>query len=712
MIYVKRAVLTGAIVCATSFAALAQDMFTADTLPAHEPDVENGKLVFNAAGCATCHAVDGKLDLVAGGERFSNKLGTLYAPNITDHTAGIGNWSDADFLNAVMRGQAPDGTDYISAFFPWPSYARMEVTDALDLRAYLKGLPQSDAMSKPREVNRIGRMAFRLQSDDRAPLTMAGDAQLQRGEYLVEALGHCGECHTPRKRFAMDLDRKFKGYQGYFKGHAPDISPERIAAIAPEAVINGVFVEGMKLNGRPIASKSMLRIVQATSTLSLDDRAAIYAYLAQVPVDASGIADVTPVQVAAATAGSTDQSAEVMSDKEVAAKLAAETGSQGLMDQVMAVCDVQDDLAITPAAPSKVAGSASVPAEIEQAADQAMDKSCRTCHGPGQRNEAVFAMHDVFDMGRDPKAVTPNDPDGSPLYASIAGGRMPIGSQMTPEEVDAIRNWIIALGQAGAAQAQSGVSNDAEQSDVGGAAQMTMDDLPKFAGGDFAQLMLATATDLGDISERDRPYIRYLSFANTPLPQIDCDAPAEHRNPMRFLHAGLNKFINSVSRARTLASVTPVEGTGGALVRIDIRDYGWDVEDWRALSEGVHTVGAELAGFSATAWEDLAEVNPYAVDPHSDPFLAVISKGTQTAVPILNADWFTHFGASSPYYDMLLRLSGDIRDIESGIGIDVDREIQNVNMARSGFRESGGERSQSYVRALRFGKRRVLLEVL
>ena len=201
--------------------------------------------------------------------------------------------------------------------------------------------------------------------------------------------------------------------------------------------------------------------------------------------------------------------------------------------------------------------------------------------------------------------------------------------------------------------------------------------------------MLAAATDLDGQRERDRRYIRYLSFANSPLPQVDCDAPPELRNPIKYLHAGLNKFINSVSRADSLAPVTPVDGTDGALVRIDIRDYGWDFDDWRALSEGVHTHGAVEAGFSAKAWDELAEVNPYAIDPHSDTFLNALSKGTHTAVPVLNADWFTHFGSEAPYYDMLLRLPAHIRDLEDTLGVDVDRRIKEVDMIRAGFAESG-----------------------
>ena len=681
-----RGVTATVALCATGFAAQAQELLTAADVAGHTPDAKNGEQVYNAAGCATCHSVEGDLNILAGGRKFENRLGTLFAPNITNHSAGIGSWSDVDFVNAVLRGQSPEGEQYISAFFPYPAYARMSVEDALDLRAYIKTLPESDAPSKDHKVNRLGRTAFNMQSTERAPLSGAGDEQMKRGEYLAEALGHCGECHTPRKRFSMDLDKRYQGYLGYFGEYAPDISPTRLANIDAATFAHGVLVEGKKLNGRPIAAGSMRRIVQATQKMSREDRAALFAYLSKKPVDASSLPEVTLASATGGTATVAPPKEDPVKakEKEKIEEVAKKTGSEGLMMQVSSVCDAPEPeaaVALTAASSAEVG----VDPEIERAADRVMDASCRTCHGPGQRNEKTFPMHDIVDMARDPSAVKPGDPEGSNLYQSIAGGRMPLGPQMTPEDVDAIRAWIVALGETGAA---APAPQDTAAT-VQAASSKDPEELPTYAGGDFTTLMLAAVTDLDKQSERSRPYIRYLDFSNTPLPQVDCDAPPEHRNPMFFLHAGLNKFINSVSRGETLVPVTPVDGTDGALVRIDIRDYGWDVDDWRALSEGIFTHGAEEAGFDEKAWEELAVVYPYAMDPHSDAFLNVLAKGTHTAVPILNADWFTHFGSTSPYYDVLLRLPEHIRILERRLRIDVDREILDVNMIRAGFAESG-----------------------
>jgi len=125
------------------------------------------------------------------------------------------------------------------------------------------------------------------------------------------------------------------------------------------------------------------------------------------------------------------------------------------------------------------------------------------------------------------------------------------------------------------------------------------------------------------------------------------------------------------------------------LVRIDIRDYDWTGEDWRIVSEGVYAEAVRNAGFSVEAWEDLAEVYPYAIDPSSDPLMSVIADATQASVPIMDADWFARFGSQSPYYDVLLKLTDDVIDLERRIGVDADYEISKGNVVRAGFTGSG-----------------------
>ena len=694
--------------------ALAENaLFEGGTLDSYAADAGRGEQVYDAAGCATCHSVEDDMMLLAGGRVFENRLGKIYAPNITaDPVAGIGAWTNDQFLNALMRGVSPEGDAYYGNFFPYAAYARMKPEDALDLFAYLKTLPQSDAVSREHEVNLFGDSALLLMNTDRAVLTMSADPQIARGQYLAEALGHCGECHTPRSGFDMDLSNAYSGYMGFFGDYAPDITKARLEKFGPEAFIVGTMGKGLKLNGKPLAAGSMRRVSMLSGKLGLEDRAALYAYLTNAPVDLAALpqpplilTDATPAAKAApvdATAQVDVPAVEVAETAPVidAKEIGKATGSENLMKVVAAACE-PPAAAVVAEVPKPAPGvietvAATAPAgvsrEIEAAADAVLDKSCRSCHGPGQRNDRTFPMHDIGDLAMDPTAVIPGDADKSPLYSSIALNRMPLGTKLTPAELDAIRAWIVALGEVPKAvpvlAADPVVEASVEAAPVPAAPPLAAEiTLPRFVGGDFTQLSLAAVSDLQSIDERDRVYMRFFTFADTPLPQVDCMMQGKMLNPMQYLHAGLNKFVNSVSRGPRLVPVSPVAGTDGALVRIDIRDYGWSDQDWQALTTGIYTDGAAEAGFSEAAWADLAKIYPYAIDPASNSLLAVIADATATPVPILGASWFTHHGSEAPYYDMLLRLPADIKDLEARMGVDVNAEIYDRDVVRAGFTE-------------------------
>lgn len=193
-------------------------------LPPHVADAANGELLYHASGCRSCHlpgpgiATDDP-GLPAGGKPLRTPVGTFYPPNITpDRATGIGNWRDLDFVNAVMRGIAPDGRHYIPAF-PYTSYAAMRVEDILDIRAYLMTLAPVTAPSRAPDVPlaflvRRGMGLWKWIGLDLA--TWQPDpAQTDgwnRGAYLVNGPGHCAECHTPRNLFmARDNSKAFMG---------------------------------------------------------------------------------------------------------------------------------------------------------------------------------------------------------------------------------------------------------------------------------------------------------------------------------------------------------------------------------------------------------------------------------------------------------------------------------------------------------------------
>ena len=200
-----------------------------DRLPNRDPDLDNGELVFHAGGCASCHGED-----LAGGQVFETAFGTFRAPNISpDPEFGIGEWSDLDLANAMMRGVSPGGEHYYPAF-PYTSYTRMEPGDIIDLKAWLDEFPPQandvpgHELSFPWNLRRGIGLWKKLYLKQRPVLAADQLSESgRRGRYLVEALGHCGECHTPRSVLGgPDLDRWLAGGPNPDgEGKVPNITP-------------------------------------------------------------------------------------------------------------------------------------------------------------------------------------------------------------------------------------------------------------------------------------------------------------------------------------------------------------------------------------------------------------------------------------------------------------------------------------------------------
>ena len=131
----------------------------ASALPAYTPNVANGKTMFDAGGCASCHAVPNKdpdkVDRLrlGGGLALPCPFGTFYVPNISpDPKDGIGSWSEADFVSALWNGTAPGG-EHLYPAFPYPSYRNMKLEDVRDLFAYIKTLPPVSGESREPELD-------------------------------------------------------------------------------------------------------------------------------------------------------------------------------------------------------------------------------------------------------------------------------------------------------------------------------------------------------------------------------------------------------------------------------------------------------------------------------------------------------------------------------------------------------------------------------
>ena len=180
--------------------------------------IERGEYLARAADCAACHTADGG-EPYAGGRAFVLPFGTLYSTNITpDKETGIGNYSDANFLDAVHKGIGRGGAKLYPAM-PFASYTYMTDADAGAIKAYLFSLKPVHAAAPANTLKfpfnqraLMGVWALLFNPDQRFEPRTGRDPQWNRGAYLVEAIAHCGECHTPRNLLqALDNREKFSG---------------------------------------------------------------------------------------------------------------------------------------------------------------------------------------------------------------------------------------------------------------------------------------------------------------------------------------------------------------------------------------------------------------------------------------------------------------------------------------------------------------------
>lgn len=253
--------------------------------------VARGQYLATAADCVTCHtAPDGKA--FAGGRAFKLPFGTMYSTNITpDAATGIGGYTDDQFVRALQQGVRKDG-HHLYPSMPYTSFTQMTRADALAIKAYLFSLAPANAPPRPSTFgfpfNQRWGMALwdtaflrdhRFQADPK--LT----AEQTRGAYLATALGHCGECHTPRNvAFALKANCEFCGYdlQGW---RAFNVTTDRSAGIGAwrrEDLVQ--YLTTGEADGHGAASGPMGEaIANSLQHLTPDDAQALAAYLLSVP---------------------------------------------------------------------------------------------------------------------------------------------------------------------------------------------------------------------------------------------------------------------------------------------------------------------------------------------------------------------------------------------------------------------------------------------
>jgi len=252
-------------------------------------DAKRGEYLAKAAGCVGCHTEEKEGSVpFAGGRALKTPFGTFYGPNITpDKKAGIGNWSETDFIRAMRQGDRPDGSNYFPAF-PYPSFTKIADADLRDLWAYLRALPPSARPSQDHDLWFVFGWRWLVSFwkwfyFTAGPFTnIPGLSEVaNRGAYLVQALGHCGECHTPRNFMGGPKSGRFlaggKGPDGKGVSNLTNLKKQSDKEIK-DFLTTGLTAEG------DVPAEAMGEVIKnTTSQLTPADLDALIAYLRTLP---------------------------------------------------------------------------------------------------------------------------------------------------------------------------------------------------------------------------------------------------------------------------------------------------------------------------------------------------------------------------------------------------------------------------------------------
>jgi len=265
----------------------------ASALPQRQPNLENGKTMFTVGGCSSCHATPDQDDKtrLGGGVALKSPFGTFYAPNISpDPNQGIGKWSEADFVTAMMKGTSPDDSHLFPAF-PYTSYQHMRLDDVRDLFAHLKTLPAVQDKSKPHDVRfpfnirrSLGVWKFLFLDGKPFEPDPSKDAVWNRGAYLANGPGHCAECHSPRNVLGgIIASQRFAGGPdpgGDPDGFVPNITQKSLT-YSQENLVK-LFETGETPDGDSLGGE-MAKVIGGLKQLGAADREALATYIRSLP---------------------------------------------------------------------------------------------------------------------------------------------------------------------------------------------------------------------------------------------------------------------------------------------------------------------------------------------------------------------------------------------------------------------------------------------
>lgn len=249
-----------------------------------------GQQLAGLAGCRACHTADDGPDW-AGGHALKTRFGTFYGPNLTpDPEHGLGAWTFEDFHRAMRDGRSPDGKPYYPSF-PYTAYTELTDEDLRHVWAWLRSLEPVSRPDAPHDLRKGYRKRsllglWRLMAFHRGPF-QAGKGEppdVARGRYLGEAVGHCGECHTPRDGIGRVRRRLALAGSDEPPEPAPNITPHPEDGVGAwsDADLDAFLQYGMLPDGDFVGGQMMRIVEEGTAALSKEDREALMAWLRSV----------------------------------------------------------------------------------------------------------------------------------------------------------------------------------------------------------------------------------------------------------------------------------------------------------------------------------------------------------------------------------------------------------------------------------------------
>jgi mono/diheme cytochrome c family protein len=268
-----------------------------------------GEYLTRAADCVACHTAQGGAPF-AGGRAFALPVGVIYSPNITpDKATGIGDYTDDEWVAAIQRGVGRGGRR-LYPVMPYTSYTLMSREDALAIKGYLMGLAPVAAPVPANKLhfpfnqrwtlgvwNMVNAKDRRFQPDASKP------ADWNRGAYLVEALGHCAQCHTPRNlMLGLKSGRAYAGavQAGWLSYNITSDRDHGIGAWS-DADLAQYLSTGTAPGHGPASGPMAEAISNSLRFLTPEDIKAMVVYLRTIPAQTTG-----PDAVAAATKSAAD----------------------------------------------------------------------------------------------------------------------------------------------------------------------------------------------------------------------------------------------------------------------------------------------------------------------------------------------------------------------------------------------------------------------